>query len=62
MAEPKRQGRPPLTEGDTTTPVTVRLPSKDFDRVCERASRERVKVQDLLRRGIASIVVEDDEE
>jgi hypothetical protein len=62
MSDQKRPGRKPLREGDTTTPFTVRLPSRDFDRACQRAARERVEVRDLVRRGLSRLLDEDDDE
>jgi hypothetical protein len=62
MPDSRRPGRPPLVEGDTTTPVTIRVPSKEYDRVCERASRERVNVPDLIRRGLSRVLHEDEDD
>lgn len=50
--EGKRPGRPPLTPGDTSTPVTVRLPSKLFDRACTAATQQRMNVRDVIRRAV----------
>ena len=55
----RRPGRPPLADDDTTTPVTLRVPSKEFDRACERATLERVTVRDLFRRGLTRVLSED---
>jgi hypothetical protein len=60
MPESKR-GRPPIRVGDTTTPVTVRVPSKDYDRVCERATRERVKPVELIRRSLSRLLEDEDD-
>ena len=60
MRDAKRPGRPPLVEGDTTTPVTIRVPSKEYDRACERATRDRVNVPDIIRRGLSRVLDEDD--
>jgi hypothetical protein len=56
----KRPGRPRLVEDDTTTPVTVRVPSKEYDRACERARTERVNLPDIIRRGLSRVLDEDD--
>lgn len=61
MAEPKRPGRPRMVDDDTTTPITIRVPTRDFDRACERASRERVRVPDLIRRALTRELDDDDE-
>jgi len=49
--DPKRPGRPPMVPGDHTVPVTIRVASRDYDRACSVASRERVSLSELLRRG-----------
>lgn len=54
MSDPKRPGRPPLVKGDTTTPVTVRLPTAVYDRACKAASDKRVKVTDVLRDAVTA--------
>jgi hypothetical protein len=55
------KGRPPLVDGDTTTPVTVRFPTRDFDRACQQAARERVPLPELVRRGLTRVLTDDDE-
>lgn len=45
-------GRPPLDDDDDTTKASIRLPAKDYDRVCVQARRGRESVSDLIRRGI----------
>lgn len=49
----KRPGRRPLDENDPSVDVHLRLPSKQYDAVYEQASRERVTVQEVIRRKIA---------
>jgi hypothetical protein len=61
MAESKR-GRPPLVPGDTTTPVSVRVPTREYDRACERASRNGINVRELLRRGLSRVLDDDDDD
>jgi hypothetical protein len=55
MSEPRRArgGRPPLVAGDTSTPITVRVPTREFDRACQQAARDRVPVAELVRRALA---------
>jgi hypothetical protein len=48
----RRRGRPPIREGDRSIPVSVALPSRDYDRVYQRASQQRVKVPELIRRVV----------
>ena len=52
-------GRPPLRPGDTTTTVSLRVPTRDFDRACEIANRQRVSVRDVLRRGLSRVLDDD---
>lgn len=60
MSDPKRPGRPPLTSGDTPARVHLTVPSPDYDRAYQRAQRDGVSVPELLRRGLARLL--DDEE
>jgi Ribbon-helix-helix protein, copG family len=55
MAEPRRPGRPPLDDADPSVPVTVTLPSKDFDALCKRALREGVSIPEIIRRDLREI-------
>lgn len=64
----QKRGRPSLAEDDTTTSVNVRVPTRDFDRACERARREeaetgaKVSVSAIVRRGLMrELEAEDDE-
>ena len=52
MSDPKRPGRPPLVEGDTTTPVTVRLSTAMYDHACKVASDQRLKPTDVIRQAM----------
>jgi hypothetical protein len=53
MIKPNRPGRPTLDEeGAPSTQVGVRLPTKDFDDLCQRAARERITVAEVIRRDI----------
>jgi hypothetical protein len=45
-------GRPPLTLGETSTPVNVRLSSAQYDDTYERAQRARVSVPEQIRRDM----------
>ncbi len=47
---PKRRGRPPLDANNDSIPVNVSLTSKQFAAASESARRERITVQDLIRR------------
>lgn len=49
----KRQpGRPPLDDADPSVGVTVRMPSKQFDALAQRALKARVGVPELIRRAL----------
>lgn len=52
MSDPKRRGRPPLVEGDTTTPVTVRFTNAMYDRVTKAATDKRVNVSEVIRQAV----------
>jgi hypothetical protein len=50
---PRRRGRPALDESDRDTVVVhVRLPTRQYDAACQRATSERVTVPELLRRAL----------
>jgi len=60
MPEPRRpRGRPPLEPGQRTTLISVRVTEPTYDKLYDKATRERVSVQDLCRRGVR-LVLEDD--
>jgi hypothetical protein len=49
----RRRGRPPLDAVDPrSVNVHVRLPTRQYDAVCRRASAQRVTVPELLRRAV----------
>jgi hypothetical protein len=52
VSPPKRQGRPPLDKEDPSVSVNVRVPGKLYDRMYERAQRERVTIPELIRRNL----------
>jgi hypothetical protein len=60
MKESRRPGRPALTEGDTPAHVNLTMPSKDYDRAHKIARRDGVSVPEVLRRGLARVLSEDD--
>jgi len=62
MTTDRRRGRPPLIAGDTTTSVNLRVPSNDYDRACHLASRNGISVSELLRRGLARVLREDQDD
>jgi hypothetical protein len=60
MTRPKRAGRPPLVVGESSQPLTVRVPATAYDRLCERATRDRLSVPAMVRRALDRLL-EDDE-
>jgi CxxC motif-containing protein (DUF1111 family) len=47
----KKRGRPPLDVTDATSVhVHLRLPSKQYDALCQRAKRDDLTLPELLRR------------
>jgi hypothetical protein len=59
MAEPpRRPGRPPLDPDDPSVPVHVKLPSKQYDLLYERARQERTTIPELVRRALRVITDE----
>jgi Ribbon-helix-helix protein, copG family len=59
-ARVKRRGHPSLVDGETSTPVNVRLPDAQFDRADAKRKRDRVSMPTLLRRALTQLL--DDEE
>lgn len=49
MSEPKKGGRPPLDADDPSTIVSIRMPSRLFDRVYKHATEQRTTVRDVIR-------------
>jgi len=46
-------GRPPLDEDDHSARICLSVPGKQFDALDALATRERVTIQDLIRRALA---------
>jgi LDH2 family malate/lactate/ureidoglycolate dehydrogenase len=47
-----RIGRPPIDGEQASVGVQVRLPTRTFDRLYERAQREGVTMPEVLRRAL----------
>lgn len=45
-------GRPPLNRNDPSVPICVKVPSRDYDRLCDRARQARVTVPEVVRRSL----------
>jgi hypothetical protein len=48
----RRRGRPPLDDADRSVPVHVKMPSRQYDDLYERAQRDRVSVPEVIRRAL----------
>lgn len=57
----KPRGHPSLIDGETSTPVNVRLPATVYDRAYAKAREERVSVPDVIRRGLQKLLDDDDD-
>jgi hypothetical protein len=51
----RRPGRPALDPDDRSVTVTLRLPSKAYDRVMAHAQQERVTIAELIRRRLHAL-------
>lgn len=59
MAEPKR-GRPPLDTSSPSTDVHLTISTSDYDRLQERAKKDRVEsIQEVIRHGIKRLLTDD---
>jgi hypothetical protein len=47
---PKRRGRPPLDATDKSVPVTVSMPSREYDRYDRQARQNGISIPEVLRR------------
>jgi predicted DNA binding CopG/RHH family protein len=63
MADARKPGRPPLdrTDPERSVPICLRLPSRAYDRVHDRASAAGVSVPELLRRTLRQAETDDDD-
>lgn len=52
MSPTNPRGRPPLDRTDTSTRVTVALPSRVYDALAVRALREGTSVAEAIRRDL----------
>jgi len=61
MANPQKpNGRPPLTRGEPSASVHLRVPRSQYDRLEQRAQAQRVNVPELIRRRLADDDEDDD--
>jgi predicted transcriptional regulator len=52
MTDPKHRGRPRLDETDTSTILSVRLPSSLYDAAHQIAKAQRTNVPEIVRRAL----------
>lgn len=52
MSDSKRPGRPPLDANDHTTSVSLKVPTKLYEQVCQLADRQRIATPEVIRRAI----------
>jgi ribbon-helix-helix CopG family protein len=48
-------------DGESSQPLTVRVSATAYERLCERATRERRSVPAMVRHALDRWLVEDDE-
>jgi hypothetical protein len=58
----RREGRPPLDRSDPSVSVHVRVPTRQYDAVYERAQAARVSVPEFIRRAVAARTSSDEDE
>jgi hypothetical protein len=45
-------GRPPLHPDDRSLQISLRVPSKQFDHLCQRAREARCSLAEIVRRSL----------
>jgi hypothetical protein len=48
----KRTGRPPLDDDDESVPLHLTVTAKQYDTLDGRARRDRVSIQEIIRRDL----------
>lgn len=52
----RRGGRPALAMNEPTTGVSVKMPASLYDRLYQRARRDRVSIAEAIRRALRTAV------
>ena len=52
MSKSSRRGRPRLADGEATVTLTVRVPTRQFDRLCEEAADAKLTLAESVRRRL----------
>jgi hypothetical protein len=56
VVERRRRGRPPLDDKNPSAAVDLRVAPDDYDAVYRIAQRDRVTVNDVIRRAIRRLI------
>jgi hypothetical protein len=48
----KRPGRPRLAAGDTSTPILLTVPTKQYDELARQAIRRDISIAEVVRRRL----------
>jgi hypothetical protein len=56
---PIKTGRPPLDRTDSSVPVNLKLPSRQYDDTYRRAAAARVSVPEMIRRDLRRATADD---
>lgn len=56
------RGRPVLGAAATTTAISVRVAAATYDRAYRFARRERISVPEVVRRGLARVLKDNDDD
>jgi hypothetical protein len=51
-----RRGRPPLRDGEQSTPVCVRVKNHDYDRICTEARQAGMTVAEFVRSKVIPVI------
>ena len=57
-----KTGRPPLDRTDTSVPVHLKLPSRQYDDAYRRATAARVSVPEIIRRDLQRARPDEDDD
>jgi len=58
MADDPKRGRPRIDAPNRTVPVSVRVPSRQYEQVCQQARRGAVSVSVVIRQALQKRIAE----
>lgn len=61
MSDPKRPGRPSVSDGEPPARVHVSISPKDYDKAHSIAKRDGCSVPEVVRRGLARVLSDEAE-